>query len=115
MASSTAQRRTAPRPASPLIGRRDERARIEELLGGQGVRLVTITGPGGVGKTFLAQHVAELLEPTLPDGVAFVTLGAVEAATEVLPAIARSIGLREAGARSLDEQLAAALGRSIDP
>jgi non-specific serine/threonine protein kinase len=111
MASSTAQRRTAPLPASALIGRRDERARIEELLGGQGVRLVTITGPGGVGKTFLAQHVAELLEPTLPDGVAFVALGAVHSPAEVLPAIARGIGLREAGARRLDEQLAAALGR----
>jgi predicted ATPase/DNA-binding CsgD family transcriptional regulator len=109
MASGTALRRSAPLPASPLIGRRDERARIEELLGGQGVRLVTITGPGGVGKTFLAQHVAGLLEPTLPDGVAFVALGSVESPAGVLPAIARSIGLREAGSRSLDEQLAAAL------
>jgi predicted ATPase/DNA-binding NarL/FixJ family response regulator len=111
VARTAGPRRGFPQPAFPLIGRRAERARIEELLGGEGARLVTITGPGGVGKTFLAQHVAELLEPTLPDGAAFIALGALESESEVLPALARGIGLREAGARSLDEQLAANLGR----
>lgn len=102
------------RPAFELIGRRAEKSRIEELLGGDGVRLVTITGPGGVGKTFLARHVAAALEPLLPDGVAFAALGALQKPAEVLPAIARSIGLRESGSRALDEQLASALGeRSI--
>jgi len=116
MASGTPPRRAPaavrgfPRPAFPLIGRRAELARVEELFDGDAVRLVTLTGPGGVGKTFLAQHVAERLEQVLPDGVAFVPLGVIESAAEVLPAIARSVGLREAGARSLPEQLATALG-----
>ena len=107
--TARARRRGFPAPALPLVGRAAERSRVEELLGGEGVRLVTLTGPGGVGKTFLAQHVAAVLEPTLPDGAVFVALGAVETADEVLPAIARSTGLRESGARSLGAQLGAAL------
>jgi predicted ATPase/DNA-binding CsgD family transcriptional regulator len=98
-------------PAHSLVGRSAERARVEQLLGGDGVRLVTLTGPGGVGKTFLAQHAALALEPTLPDGAVFVALGSVERPTGVLSALARSIGLREAGARALDAQLIAALER----
>jgi predicted ATPase/DNA-binding CsgD family transcriptional regulator len=102
-------RRGFPEPAFPLIGRTDELSRIEELIAGDGVRLVTLTGPGGVGKTFLAQHAAAALEPLLPDGIVFVSLGSLESAAEVLPAVARSIGLREAGARTLEAQLIAAL------
>src|SRR5690242_4947353 len=98
-----------PRPTLPLVGRVAERARIEELLAGEGVRLVTLTGPGGVGKTFLAQHVAAALEPLLPDGIVFVALGSLDSPAEVLPAVARSIGLRESGARTLEAQLSATL------
>jgi non-specific serine/threonine protein kinase len=104
-----ASRRGFPEPALPLVGRTDELARIEELIAGDGVRLVTLTGPGGVGKTFLAQHAAAALEPLLPDGVVFVALGSLESAAEVLPAVARSIGLRESGARTLEAQLIATL------
>ena len=104
-----ARRGGYPEPAHPLVGRADELARIEELIAGEGVRLVTLTGPGGVGKTFLAQHAASALEPLLPDGIVFVSLGPLESPAEVLPAVARSIGLRESGARTLDAQLIAAL------
>jgi non-specific serine/threonine protein kinase len=104
-----AGRRGFPEPALPLVGRTDELSRIEELIAGDGVRLVTLTGPGGVGKTFLAQHVAAALEPLLPDGIVFVALGSLESAAEVLPAVARSIGLRESGARTLEAQLEATL------
>jgi non-specific serine/threonine protein kinase len=104
-----AGRRGFPEPALPLVGRADELSRIEELIAGDGVRLVTLTGPGGVGKTFLAQHVAAALEPLLPDGIVFVALGSLESAAEVLPAVARSIGLRESGARTLEAQLEATL------
>jgi len=98
-----------PEPALALVGRADELSRIEELIAGEGVRLVTLTGPGGVGKTFLAQHAAAALEPLLPDGIVFVALGSLESAAEVLPAVARSIGLRESGARTLEAQLVATL------
>jgi predicted ATPase/DNA-binding CsgD family transcriptional regulator len=98
-------------PLLPLVGRSKERAQIEDLIAGEGVRLVTLTGPGGVGKTFLAQHAAALLEPTFPNGAGFVALGSVDAPDEVVPAIARSIGLRESGARSLEEQLVSSLER----
>jgi non-specific serine/threonine protein kinase len=104
-----AGRRGFPEPALPLVGRTDELSRIEELIAGDGVRLVTLTGPGGVGKTFLAQHAAAALEPLLPDGIVFVALGSLESAAEVLPAVARSIGLRESGARTLEAQLEATL------
>src|SRR4051812_29356756 len=98
-----------PRPAFPLIGRLEERARIHELVADEGARVVTLTGPGGVGKTFLAQHAGLALEPTLPDGIVFVALGGLESADEVVPAIARTVGLRETGARTIDVQLAGLL------
>jgi non-specific serine/threonine protein kinase len=104
-----ASRRGFPEPALPLVGRTDELSRIEELIAGDGARLVTLTGPGGVGKTFLAQHAAAALEPLLPDGIVFVALGSLDSPADVLPAVARSIGLRESGARTLEAQLGAAL------
>jgi len=104
-----AGRRGFPEPALPLVGRTDELSRIEELIAEDGARLVTLTGPGGVGKTFLAQHAAAALEPLLPDGIVFVALGSLDSPAEVLPAVARSIGLRESGARTLEAQLSATL------
>jgi predicted ATPase/DNA-binding NarL/FixJ family response regulator len=107
----SAARRSVPRPSAPLVGREPEVARIAELLTGGEARLVTLTGPGGVGKTFLALHAAGRIETDLPDGAVFVPLGGVDDPRRVAPAVARALGLREAGTRSLEDQLKAHLRR----
>ena len=63
-----------PAPARPLIGRERALAEVRQLLLRDGVRLVTLHGPPGVGKTRLALEVASLLPGTFGDGVCFVDL-----------------------------------------
>jgi hypothetical protein len=82
-----------PVPATPLLGREQQAAAIEDLVAGQGVRLVTLTGPGGVGKSRLMVEAARRLGPGFADGVRFVELAAVSAADLVAPAIAAGLGL----------------------
>jgi len=99
-----------PRPLTRLLGRPSERARLVALLRRPEVRLLTLTGPGGVGKTRLALEVAHDLVPDFADGVYFVPLSAISEPAFVLPAMAQALGLREQGARSLLEELQAGLG-----
>ncbi len=80
-----------------MVGRDGERDDVQALLGRDDVRLVTLTGPGGVGKTRLAIHVAAGLGPTVADGVAFVSLAAVRAPDLVASTIFRTLGGRDAG------------------
>jgi predicted ATPase len=82
-----------PVPATPLVGREREAAALEEMVARDGVRLVTLTGPGGVGKTRLMVEAARRLGPGFADGVRFVELAAVSAAELVAPAIAAGLGL----------------------
>src|SRR5215831_6962767 len=82
-----------PVPATPLVGREREAAEVEDLVVREGVRLVTLTGPGGVGKTRLMVEAAQRLGPGFADGVRFVELAAVPAADLVAPAIAAGLGL----------------------
>ena len=82
-----------PVPATPLLGRDREAAAIEDLVAREGVRLVTLTGPGGVGKSRLMVEAARRLGPGFADGVRFVELAAVSAADLVAPAIAAGLGL----------------------
>ncbi|TME35540.1 MAG: helix-turn-helix domain-containing protein [Chloroflexi bacterium] len=105
---ATAARRTSsepelpthalPIPPTPLLGRADEVARILSASREPGLRLITLTGPGGIGKTRLALAVAGIEQTSFPDGVFFVPLGEVRDSELVAPAIAKALGVAEIGA-----------------
>jgi predicted ATPase/DNA-binding SARP family transcriptional activator len=106
-------RTNLPTPPTPLVGRRLEVAAVGALLRRDDVRLVTLTGPGGAGKTRLALAVAAELGPELRDGAVFVDLSAVRDPALLGPSIAQELGLAEGGT-SVRETLAEHLqGRSI--
>src|SRR5258708_1529684 len=99
-------------PATPVpsIGREEELARLRELLlSPQQIRLVTLLGPGGIGKTHLALQVAMEMRERFADGVCFVSLAAISDPGLVIPAIAKGLGIREISERPLFEQVKVAL------
>lgn len=94
-----------PLELTPFIGREREIAQLRETLLRPEVRLLTLLGPGGVGKTRLALQVAADLIDVLPDGVFFVPLAAIREPDLVLPAIAEALGVRETGGQPLRQAL----------
>lgn len=103
-----------PAPLTPLIGREDELARACAFLQYPLGRLLTFTGPGGVGKTRLALAVSATLVNSFPDGISFVSLVPIRDPQFVLPAIARALGVQEGTDQSLFERLTSfLLGRNM--
>lgn len=104
-----AARQPLPTPVTSLLGRIDELAEVERLLS-SGHRIVTVVGPGGIGKTRLALEAARRAAARHPDRVAFVPLESVEDPAGALPAIAASIGLGLDGGIPAVDALAGAFG-----
>ncbi len=90
-----------PAQTTQLVGRTAELDALRTLLADDGIRLVTLTGPGGSGKTRLALHAAAEAVEHFPNGVWLVSLEAVREATLLLPTIAQTLGLFESGNRPL--------------
>lgn len=101
-----------PLPLTSFVGRTDELDLAQSLLDGPNRRILTLTGPGGIGKTRLAIEIANRLNPAYPDGVLFVPLAAVPHPSLVLAAIGSALGLRELEAENAFDAVAIALGRS---
>jgi predicted ATPase len=104
--SQLASQTNLPAQLTPLVGRTREVEEVCALLRSEQTRLVTLSGPGGVGKTRLGIRVAEELAGEFADGVCFVPLAPVQKPDLVLSSIAGTLGLRELGEKPLSERLA---------
>ena len=92
-------------PRSRLIDREQELAQAQALLQREDVGLVTLTGPGGVGKTRLALKIAADVAPQFADGVAFISLATLKDPTLLVATVARALGMSQTAGDSLDERL----------
>ncbi len=97
-----------PAATTPLVGREADLESLETLVPGH--RVVTITGPGGVGKTRLLAELGRRLAPEFLDGVAFVDLSDVDEPADFLPALADALDVKEADERSLEDGVIALIG-----
>src|SRR6266704_681988 len=102
---------TLPVPPTALVGREDEVAQIGKLLRREDVRLVTLTGPGGMGKSRLSIQVAAGLREVFVGGVFFVSLAPISDPMLVLPTIAQVLGIRDVAGQAQALRVVATLQR----
>jgi predicted ATPase len=95
-----------------FVGRQDEIALANSLLQRPDVRLLTLTGPGGIGKTRLAVETAAKCAVHFPDGVPFVSLASIQDPSMVMMAVAAALGVHEFDGASIDETVASSLRNS---
>jgi predicted ATPase/DNA-binding XRE family transcriptional regulator len=99
-----------PVPLTPLVGRDGEVQTLRRWLAETAARLITLMGPGGVGKTRLALELARLIANDGGTRVLFVALAAIRDVTFVAPAIAEALGLTDVGAMDLPKRARVACG-----
>lgn len=99
-----------PRQPTPFLGRQEVVKRVSAELEQAEARVLTLMGPGGIGKTRIALEVAALMVDAFPDGVYFTDLSPLTDPSLVAGTIARSLGLREGGGMPAEENLQATLG-----
>jgi predicted ATPase/class 3 adenylate cyclase len=97
-----------PTPTVPVVGRTDELAALTDLVRTQ--RVVTITGPGGVGKTRVLIELGRLVAAEFPDALAFITLADVSELAAFLPALATALDVKEAEERTLLDGIVSLIG-----
>jgi predicted ATPase/class 3 adenylate cyclase len=98
-------RNNLPLQPTPLVGREEEVAEVYDLLRGDETRLLTLTGPGGIGKTRLALQAAADLLDDFPDGTFFAPLATLTQADLFSSAVAETLGVQETAEQPLDESL----------
>ena len=103
--SLTTRPNNLPTPPTPFVGREQEVVSVRDLLLRDEVRVATLTGPGGTGKTRLALRVASELLHAFADGAFFVPLASLHDASLVVPAVAQALGVREGRGLPLIENL----------
>lgn len=103
--------RNLPKPLTPLFGRAGVATTVADLLRRGEVRLLTLLGPGGVGKTRLAIEVAERMTDDFAEGVVFMDLAPLRDPALVIPGIAQRLGLEDRAGLSVHERLTNYLGK----